>query len=94
MKTKNSRVRPEDLALVVEAIEAPRASLEEVAEGAGTSRYNLVAYREGRARMPEDVRLTLAADLMARARKLEKLAQSLSESAGGGTEEDTPQRRR
>jgi hypothetical protein len=80
-KRKSSKVEPEDLALVAEAIAAPRASLDDVADGAGTSRHNLMAYREGRARMPEDVRLTLAADLMARARRLEKLAQTLSESA-------------
>ena len=74
------RVEPEDLALVTEALKAPRASIEEVAEGAGTTRHNLVAYREGRARMPKDIRLSLAADLMARAQKLERLAQSLSRS--------------
>lgn len=78
---RRTKVEAEDLALVTEALKAPRASIEEVAEGAGTTRHNLVAYREGRARMPPDVRLTLAADLMARARRLERLAQSLSRSA-------------
>lgn len=78
-------MEPQDLALVVEALSAPRASIEEVAEGAGTTRHNLVAYREGRARMPGEVRLTLAADLLARSRRLEVLAKSLSESASGGS---------
>jgi hypothetical protein len=76
-------VDPEERALVAEALKATRASIEEVAKGAGTTRHNLVAYKDGRARMPADVRLTLAADLMARARRLERVAQSLSDSAAG-----------
>jgi hypothetical protein len=81
---RKTRVEGEDRALVAEALKATRSSIEEVAEGAGTTRHNLMAYREGRARMPAEVRLRLAADLMARAQRLERAAQRLSDSAAGG----------
>lgn len=79
----SGQVSPEDLKLVNDATNAARASLEELAGEAGTTRHNLVAYRDGRARMPEEVRLRLSATLMTRARRLERLASALSESAGG-----------
>jgi len=79
----SGQVSREDLDLVKNATDAARASLEELATEAGTTRYNLVAYREGRARMPEEVRLRLSAVLMARAQRLERLASALSESASG-----------
>ena len=71
----------EDLDLIGDAIQTARPSISDLAEGAGTTQASFMAYRTGRARMPEEVRLRFAADLMARARRLERLAVALSDSA-------------
>jgi len=74
-----------DLDLVRKALDLPRPSLDELAEAVGTSTWNLKAYRAGRARMPRELRLRLAAELMARARGLEGVARILSESVASAT---------
>lgn len=82
---------PKQAARVVrQALDTPRLSLEDMADATGASRAALVKYRlapgPGR-RMPEPVRLRLAAFLEGHARRLLELAEELREIADDkGTE--------
>ncbi len=63
--------------LALRVLDTPRLKLDDLAEVAGVTRSSLNAYREGRARMPEQVRRRLAVFLDAHARKLDGLAEAL-----------------
>ena len=79
---KKSKPKP----LAVRAIDTPRLTVDDIAKAIGEkSRWNLMAYRSGRARMPERIRLRLAAFLDGHARRLLALAdelRSLREESG------------
>lgn len=75
-----STVNAEDLDLVTRVFDAVRVSWQELAEMAGTKRYNLLAYATGRTRMPDERRLALAARIYLHAQELEALADELAAS--------------
>lgn len=77
-------VTPDDVELVARVLDTARTSWAELAEWAGTAGHNLQAYHDGRARMPDEVRLRLALQLHAQARRLELIAGELSSSEREG----------
>jgi ligand-binding sensor domain-containing protein len=67
-----------DAVLVRQALDLPRQTLGTLADALGVQRHNLASYRDGRARMPDRVRVALAAELYRLAREIEAAAHDIS----------------